>query len=175
MTETTGKKMTSSAPAPKSSRGFDCMSQIRVFEESVARELKHLKVFQNYQLNPSHVPVITEKVNLHDPNEKIVSHPAYAEIARKVQQHLEPTIKKLSFSETSSQEVGWLVLKELEKGTKWRTDGSTTKLLRPNSELYWNAPHRPCDITNYGELYAKQMHQNMFQKRDRPETETSAS
>ncbi|CBZ53906.1 conserved hypothetical protein [Neospora caninum Liverpool] len=166
MAEPSGRKGASVPPAPKSRRGFECIEAIRVFEESVATELKHLKLSQNYQMNPSHVPVITEKVNHRGSHETKVPHPAYADITRKVQEHLQPSIQKLRFSETSSQEVGWIVLKELEKGTEWRPDGSTSGLRRPDSEQYWRVPRRSCDITKTGELYFKQMHRNMFQKLD---------
>lgn len=57
-----GGKGALSAPAPKGRQGFENILQIRVFEESVAKELKHLKITQNYQMNPSHVLVITGTV-----------------------------------------------------------------------------------------------------------------
>ncbi|EPT28348.1 hypothetical protein TGME49_269640 [Toxoplasma gondii ME49] len=166
MAELPGKKGALGSPSPKSRRGFDCIEAIRVFEESVATELKHLKLSQNYQMNPSHVPLITEKVNHRKSHEAEVPHLAYIDITKKVQEHLQPSIQKLSFPETSSQEVGWIVLKELEDGTEWRHDGSTSGLRRPDSEQYWHVPRRSCDITKTGELYFKQMHRNMFQKLD---------
>ncbi|PHJ16008.1 hypothetical protein CSUI_010178 [Cystoisospora suis] len=179
-----------SAPAPKGRQGFENILQIRVFEESVAKELKHLKITQNYQMNPSHVLVITgpwkaekrprvevsfvflwaltEKVNLHNPHEKKVFRPEYSDTIRKIEAHVRPSIEKLNFPATSSQEVGWLVQKELTKGTCWRTDGSTTALPRPDSEQTWNAPRRTCEIVKYGETYVTLTHRNMFQKRDAP-------
>ncbi|KAL8426525.1 hypothetical protein Efla_004890 [Eimeria flavescens] len=146
-------------------RGFESVREYRVFEESVQRELKCLKVCEHFQRRPGKCAAIAEKVTTrrHPAVRKTEEEPEYADIVAEAQDSFRCSTEKVAFPVTSAQEIGWIIKKHSEK-EGWRTDGTSLSAPRCAADAVWRCPLAECDIVKSFKNYVAVMRVNMFAK-----------
>lgn len=68
----------------------------------------------------------------------------------------------LFFSNFLARQVGWIIKKQAERGTKWRQDGTSSYAPRCASDDMWHRPLSQSDIVKSLENYVSVRKVNMF-------------
>ncbi|CEM15559.1 unnamed protein product [Vitrella brassicaformis CCMP3155] len=142
----------------------------RIFEETVNKELKHLRISPVFQLRLKKLSLVEDKITNKDRQIDIPTYyarphtvpskpqPAGAGLAimgAEDKWHNRDPIDKYPYPMCASHDYGWSVKQSTRMGITWNPGGLNSRLIFPFTLNRWYTPKNICDEVKYAQVYVK--------------------